>query len=166
MGRSLDGTLGIAVVLIGVVTGVQFACVGNDPDVATGTGDAGGPTADGALPPENLPPGCDGTKDPKDDACGVTDSVGVFVSAATGGDDTDGTKAKPLRTIGKAMEKARATGRRRIYVCEGTYVESLVLDSMADGLRFYGGFTCGDFVWTGAKAKIAPASSGYALRQK
>ncbi|MBX3196911.1 MAG: DUF1565 domain-containing protein [Labilithrix sp.] len=161
--------VGLSLLVLALVPAAG-ACVGDEPAAAVGgpaIGDGGplppGPLPDGGLPPEQLPPGCDGAKDPKDEPCLVSDQVGVFVSAVAGEDARDGTKAVPVRTIARAIERARATGKRRVYVCEGSYPEHVVLDDQSNGLQLYGGFDCASFTYGAAKPRVEPADPGYAL---
>lgn len=164
----------VGAVLFSMLVASSGACVGDEPGVvATGDGGLSGveggplpipPLPDGGLPPEQLPPGCDGAKDPKDEGCLITDQVGVFVSTTTGDDARDGTKPSPVRTIARGVERARATGKRRVYVCEGDYPEPIVLDALSDGIQLYGGLDCGAFTYTGARPRVEPPSEGFALR--
>jgi len=102
--------------------------------------------------------GCDLSREPKDAPACVVDLVGVFVSP-NGDDGAEGTKQSPVRTIGKAIEKAE--GRRlRIYICEGDYEEGIVLKS---AISLIGGFTCNDWQ-PGGPAKVHPKERGLALR--
>lgn len=65
------------------------------------------------------------------DACGATRFAGsgtdaLYVDAsATGG---DGTEVKPFATIVEALTALKATGKKKIYVAQGRYVERMVLD--------------------------------------
>lgn len=65
------------------------------------------------------------------DACGATRFAGSGADAlyvdtsATGG---DGTEAKPFTTIAEALTALEATGKKKIYVAKGRYVERMVLD--------------------------------------
>lgn len=52
-----------------------------------------------------------------------SDSSGYFVNAATGHDDSSGTKAAPFKTIRKAIETARPTGLD-VFVAQGSYAEA------------------------------------------
>ncbi|HEX7604515.1 MAG TPA: DUF1565 domain-containing protein, partial [Polyangiaceae bacterium] len=105
----------------------------------------------------DAPVGCDLTRDPKDSLACVADSVGMFVDATTGDDAAgDGSKAKPLKTIGKALEKVGS--RPRIYVCDGTYAEDVVLDATHDGVSLYGGWKCGDWTYSGAKPVVGKSA--------
>lgn len=114
-----------------------------------GDGAAGDANRDGSIDAEPPPTGCDTPTEPgKDPVDCLVDKFGVFVSP-TGDDGNDGTKAKPFKTI----EKALGAMRPRIVVCEGTYAE--VLDIQRDA-EIYGGVDC-TFSKEGGKAKIAPA---------
>lgn len=86
----------------------------------------------------SAPPPLEGTP-----ATSELDEVyGVFVvaNAAAGG---DGTRARPFATIGAGIESATTTGKR-VYVCEGTYRESLAI---VDGVSMVGGFDCSVATW-------------------
>ena len=102
----------------------------SNADVAVGeTSTDAKPDAD---PP---PPGCDTPNEPlKNPEKCLVDSFGVFVSP-TGDDGNPGTKAKPFKTLGKAI----AAGRSRVVACEGTYAESLELGR---DVEIYGALTC------------------------
>src|SRR5690348_15274685 len=61
----------------------------------------------------DAPPGCDLSKDPKDSPACVDSTVGVFVDS-TKSDTNDGSKAKPVATIGKALSLAKQKGLPRL----------------------------------------------------
>ena len=134
-----------------------------DPPNVGGGGDAGtGDAGDGgAVAPDSgidaaLPPGCDAAKLPADDACVIDEASGVFVSAQTGSVSGDGSRLKPLATIGAAIITATST-KKRVYVCEGSYAESVVL---ANGVAMFGGFDCTTWSWNAnGRAKIASPTS-------
>lgn len=165
--RSIAGVALLVLVLVPA----SGACVGDEPAAVggpTALGDGGPPLPpgmlpDGGLPPEQIPPGCDATKDPKDEPCLIADSLGVFVSATAGDDARDGTKASPVATITRGIERARAIGKRRVYVCEGSYPEHVVLDEQSNGLKLYGGLDCTSFTYSGGKPQVEPPAPGYAL---
>jgi hypothetical protein len=105
------------------------------------------------------PSGCDLTKGPKDSPACVDDAVGVFVDATGGADTNPGTRAAPKKTVGAAV--AAANGKPRVYVCQGTYGESVAIKTP---VSLYGGLSCGAFAYTGAKPTIQPsAGTDYAL---
>ena len=142
--------------LVGCPTFVDTELCANG---ACGNGD--GSVPDGTLPDATIPdakadrdpppPGCDTPNEPlKNPEKCLVDSFGVFVSAG-GSDTNDGTKAKPFKTMGKAL----GAGKDRIVVCEGTYAESLEIKG---DVEIYSGVTC-DFAKAGGKAKIAPEAS-------
>lgn len=72
----------------------------------------------------------------------ITEKYGVFVSPA-GRANGEGTRERPLASIGAAIEKAK-DGLKRVYVCEGTYAESLVL---VTGISVVGGLDCTTITW-------------------
>lgn len=111
---------------------------------------------------QNVPTDCNANADPKDSPACVDNSIGIFVSAS--GDDTHaGTKESPLRTIAAALTKADLQ-HNRIYLCTGTYAESVRLTGP---VSIYGGFSCADWSYAGTAGgiapKIAPTTPGYAL---
>ena len=67
-------------------------------------------------------------KSPHDDPCVIDDAYGVFVApVANGGSDAtgNGTRAAPYATLGKAL--AGLHGKSRVYVCDASYAERVVL---------------------------------------
>ena len=92
------------------------------------------------------PPGCDTPNEPlKNPEKCLVDAFGAFVSP-TGDDGADGSKARPFKTIGKALSRPKS----RIVVCEGTYPETL--DIQRD-VEVYGGIAC-SFTAAGKPASI------------
>ena len=142
--------------LLGVAGLVEFAGCNASFDIcegsACGSSDGGGD--DGQV----LPQGCDPSKDPKDSIACVDDSIGIFVSAS-GSDSNAGTKSSPLKTIGAAVGKLTSQ-HNRVYVCDGTYAETVKLTGPAN---IFGGFACADWSYAGTLPKVGPATSGYAL---
>ena len=92
-----------------------------------GAGGGGGGTPAGCVPSEATGP--------------VADGCGIFVSP-DGADGNPGTKAKPLATIGAAVEKAK-DGGKRVYACAKTFTEAATL---ASDVTIYGGLDC-DKAW-------------------
>jgi len=93
--------------------------------------------SDGSVPIV-APLGCDLTKSPKDSTACVDDSVGVFVSPS-GDDGATGKKLAPVKSISKGIERAASRGLPRVYVCEGTYAESV---EIAKAASLFGGLAC------------------------
>ena len=87
---------------------------------------------EGEDPPDGADSNCDG----------VDGEVGnaVFVSKA-GNDENEGTITAPLVTITAGIARAKAEGKRDVYVATGVYSEAVTLVS---GTMVYGGFS-GDF---------------------
>jgi hypothetical protein len=107
---------------------------------------------------------CDPTSDPKDDPCVLDDALGVFVSASAP-DGGSGGKADPLKTITEGIAKAVSLDKSRVYVCEGSYKEQVVLDSQHDGVSIYGGLVClQGWSWSGGQTQVTAPTSLYALR--
>src|SRR5258708_4004684 len=88
--------------LAGCSSDAVSPCPLNCPDAAdeadTGMPDAGGDVV--------VPSNCDLAKDPAFSPACIDDGIGVFVDASSGDDMNAGTKAKPFKTIGKAVQSA------------------------------------------------------------
>ena len=127
------------------------------PGGEAGGGDGGG---EGGVV---IPTTCDLTKSAKDSPDCVDDGVGIFASPA--GDDTaPGTKLKPVRSITKAVELATAATKPRVYLCAGTYNDSVEVKTP---ISIFGGFTCtppGDWKNTGAGVTWNATKPDFALR--
>jgi hypothetical protein len=120
---------------------------GTDPAAST----------DGGLP-EGAPPASVGTPMPNE----LTNEFGVFVTAtaAAGG---DGTKEHPLATISAGIERVKDL-KLRVYVCAGTYAESLTL---VNAVSVIGSLACDGGVWTtGGGRSIVNAPTSPAMRAK
>ncbi|MDC0685766.1 hypothetical protein [Sorangium atrum] len=116
---------------------------------ATGCGTAPGVNDPGVTP-------CEGTscedEPPPESVCVehvaadiLDDGCGVFLAGNVGGGDdrNPGTKAKPVYTVARAIELARA-GRGRVFLCnEGFIVEEIRVPS---GVDLLGGFHCRKWV--------------------
>lgn len=130
------------------------------PDASVTDADDGGNSQgddrDGGI--VGPPVGCDLTTEPKGSPKCVVNEYGVFVDGKNGDDSNPGTRESPFRTIGRAL--SQLGNKNRIYVCDGTYAESV---KFMNAVSLYGGFSCGTWTYTGEKAKVAPASAGYAL---
>jgi hypothetical protein len=136
--------------------------------VALGGLHCGGNDAPGSpvQPPDIPGGGCDASKPLDQGGCDVSDGAGIFV-APTGADTNPGTKAAPLKTVQAGIDKAKADpARRNVYVCTGTYPESIALDGAADGVAIHGGFGCGDWVYAATTVTLAPTKPGYVVRVK
>ena len=126
---------------------------GTDVSAPDGTSDTSTDATTDRDPP---PPGCDTPTEPlKNPEKCLVDSFGVFVSPS-GDDGNAGTKEKPLKTIGKALQ----SGRDRVVVCEGEYAGSL---DVTRAVEIYGGVSC-DFKKAGAKPKVAASKPGYGIK--
>jgi hypothetical protein len=139
-----------------------IACGGDGSTTTTSScdGDASTPSEAGVpLNEAGQPLSCDSSKDPKDSAGCVDDALGVFVDGSGGDDANPGTKAKPLKTIGKAVASAEAAKKSRVFVCEGLYGENLTIKT---ALGLYGGWKCGSWTYNGTKPMVDP-TRGVAL---
>ena len=133
-----------------------------DPDAAPapipGGGDGGtdsGSQLDAAPDVPPLPPTCDGSKLPSEDACVIAEASGVFVSALAA-PNGDGTRAKPLGTLAAGIAAGKAL-KKRVYVCAGSYPEAVTL---ADGVSMFGGFDCSTWAWAPAgRVKVTAPTS-------
>ena len=106
---------------------------------------------------------CDGTKPPHDDPCVIDERFGVFVSPV-GADGNPGTRARPLYTLGQAMDAARASGKERVYACGGTFAEQLKVGASRDGVAMYGGLDCTSWTYGSQNlVKVVPMQPGYVL---
>jgi hypothetical protein len=110
-----------------------------------------------------VPAGCDLAAEVAASPACLDESVGVFVDAARGKDDNVGSRAAPLKSITTALTKL--AGRPRVYVCEGTYPEAVLLSgsNSASLTGLFGGFRCEGWQPGGAPSVVAPAAPGYAL---
>ncbi|KYF94673.1 hypothetical protein BE18_07305 [Sorangium cellulosum] len=113
---------------------------------ATGCGTAPGINGAGGAP-------CDGLscqdEPPPESVCiehvaahTLDDGCGVFVAGALGGGDdrNPGTKAKPVFTVHRAVELARA-GRGRVFICnDGFEVKTHI--TLPSGVDLLGGYDC------------------------
>ncbi len=149
-----------AVVAVGAVVGGcgSFGAAdvpGSDGGDAGVDADVRDAREDGAI----VPDGCDPKAEPREAPKCVVSGYGIFVSP-TGNDDATGKREAPVKSVGKAIELAVAQRLSRVYVCAGTYAESVKLTS---AVSLYGGFSCKDWSYTAQKAAIAPAAVGYAL---
>jgi hypothetical protein len=124
---------------------------------------------------------CTGT--PMESPCSISEAFGIFVAPlADGGNDTtgNGSRKQPYATLGTAIPKAIAAGKR-VYACGGTYAESVLIGKSVDGVEIYGGLECpvagdggvadagkgdsstGPWSYNGVAAAVAPTSTGLAL---
>jgi hypothetical protein len=96
---------------------------------ATG-GSGGGTAGQGGAEPGSCVPSENG------EGVGVPASCGLFVAADGSG---DGSQQSPFGTVGEGLAAAAEAGDR-VYVCEGAYVQSVVVPH---GVKVYGGLDCG-----------------------
>ena len=157
MSAGAASTLGaIAAVACGTSSGAPGPA-GADAEVDASNADTGINIVEGGQ--VDAPPGCDTAKDPKDSLPCVVDGFGVFVDGTSGADTNPGTKEKPFKTIGAAI--AGVGAKPRVYICAGSYPETLVVDS-GHSVSLFGGFDCSTWVASNAKVTVAPPS-GIAL---
>ena len=142
------------------VTSLTLLCV---CAAFAGTACAGGgssPNSDNPSP-GSTPPGGDPTKLPPvggtPDASELTNALGVFVSPG-GAAGNDGSLERPLNSIQAGIDLAKRV-RKRVYVCTGTFRESIVL---ADSISIIGALDCGTAAYWrlgGAPTRIEAPSS-------
>ena len=112
-------------------------------DVVDGGGDS-------AIP---VDPCVDTPTDPK---C-LNEGSALFVSAKADAAGADGSRLHPFKTIGAGLSAVNGA-RKRIYVCEGDYLEKV---SVQATVSILGGLAC-EWMGKGANPRIAPAK-GVAL---
>ena len=127
-----------------------------DSQTCATAGPDGAPGGDSGV----LPVACRSL--PSSDGSVIRDECGVFVSPE-GNDEWSGSRATPLRSIALAMSRAKAR-QTRVYVCGGTYNESLVVDGALDGVQLLGGIDCGSGTYDATLKPLVKPSSGVALR--
>lgn len=101
----------------------------------------GGPSPSGEVVGHAALPACDAGS-ARDVSGIVRDECGLFV--APGGTGT-GARAAPLGAIGDAVAAARVQKKSAVFVCAGTYNESLTLAG-SEPIRIFGGLACD--TWT------------------
>ena len=87
---------------------------------------------------------------PTDAKC-LDESTALFVSTTADAAAADGSRARPFKTIMAGLAAVTAT-RKRIYVCEGDYLEKVVVQT---NVSMLGGLRC-DWTGKGANPRIAP----------
>lgn len=133
--------------LIGVVASSLVACG------VFGSDEAPSKEPETALPPPSTPD--DNAKPPE--AVGGQPPVGIYVSSSQGADDGTGSSVRPLKTLAKAFEVAKAKGLR-VVACAEEYAENV---TVIDGVSAYGYYDCKKTPWErGAPRAVvrAPAS--------
>jgi len=104
----------------------------------TGLGGGAGSTGTGGASAD-AGPSCDPQEAPGD---------GVFVSTASGDDSAGaGTRELPLRTIVKALAVAGASGKKTVFLDQGTYTESVSITDANAGVTLRGGFKASGTSW-------------------
>ncbi len=149
-------------VVLGLMVGCSAAAGEEEPGAAK-PAQSPAPNVDASDAPDASATAEGGTKKPgpppltgKPTDEQLTEKYGVFVSTK-GSADGSGTREKPLSSIRDAIARAKEDSRR-VYVCEGTYLESLILES---GISVVGGFDCTSFTWrlgSGKSRLEAPTS--------
>lgn len=135
-------------ITIGTAAVLLVACIRDEPvlveaerDGDIDAGDADGSTyGDGATDASNPRPPVPAAP------CEIElcDDQGVFVSESTGNDENLGGRSGPFRTL----RAAAAAGKPYIYVCEGTYDDSLLIDSSeiplfaSSEVHIFGSYDC------------------------
>lgn len=147
----------VVVVPITVLIVAAVACGSSDVNKSSEAADASvGADSEGGVKP---PDGCDATKEPKDSPKCVSSDFGIFVSpnGTAGG---TGKMDSPVNTIAAGLAKTGAI--RRLYICDGTYPEHVVLKS---AVSLYGGFKCDTWAHDDAIKPVVgkTTESGYGL---
>lgn len=125
--------------VFGILSLATLACGSSSYDAGDDSPGPSGTVAPGGgnvAPDAAVPPGCDVTKAPSQDACVVNETLGVFVAPPQADADAiaDGTRAHPFRTMQAGIDAAKAAGKR-VYASVGTYPEQITL---ADGVSMFG----------------------------
>jgi hypothetical protein len=109
-------------------------------------------------------PACDSSKSPSEETCLVSDKAAVFVSPA-GSDKNDGTTAKPLKTLARALGVAHDAGKI-VLACStaGAFSEDVTVSASLDGARLYGGFDCETWQYDASKKTEVTSPHTTALR--
>lgn len=157
-GRSLAAGAGaVAVVTLGLASCFNYLddCwrLGTCPP---GVGGAGGSGGDGGVNTACVP-SVNGEP--------VAESCGVFVSSSQGDDANDGSQAKPVRTLAKALELA-GSGDKAVYACGEVFDEVVTIET---GAVLYGGLDCSNgWQYGGASSKtsIVPGADGIPVTLK
>ena len=119
------------------------ACgVGTDCDLARCAGPAGGTDGGDAAQIDATAPGCDPTKEQKEQEACLNDDYAVSV-ALTGKNDAPGTNSAPVNSVARAFELAKGA-RQKVFVCEETYDERVAMKS---AVSVYGGVSCSAGAW-------------------
>ena len=147
---------GAAALVAGVAACPQFA-----PDDVCGypgfCGDSSSPGDGGKDAGPDGPVTCPSGHEPKDDPSCVSDALGIFVTP-TGNDSNPGTKESPVATVTKALALAKSGGEGFVFVCEGSYTESV---DVAQTISIFGGFQCSDWSYSGTQPKFTGAKPDY-----
>ena len=96
---------------------------------------------------------------PQAASCLADEGAALFVSVAGSDVLGNGTRDRPLKTIAKALSSVTAD-RRRIYVCEGIYPESVALAPGHAAVVLAGGVDCS---WKATGARPVIGAGGLAL---
>ena len=146
---------------------------GGSADAESGDGAADGASSDATS---DAGPACDSTAKPKDDACVLDGSYGLFVAAtmggiapveagADGGDagpapTPDGSPSRPFPSITLALQHLGS--KSRIYICDGGYEEQVTITTP---VSLFGGLACAGAAWRwdGGITEVGSPSPNYAL---
>lgn len=147
----------LGVGLLGLCGCGIFGSDASEPAPVAATPDRPVVTEDGGLP-EGAPPPAVGTPAINE----LTNEFGVFVSA-TAAASGDGTIDHPFATISAGIERVKDL-KLRVYVCAGTYKESLTL---VNAVSVIGALSCDGGVWkTGGARVVLQAPTSPAIRAK
>lgn len=135
-------------VALGCAVPLAVAC-GSTPEApitaqpaatTTGTGPSPVPTVDSGNPDGGTITPVPPPEKTKEDE--LTETFGVFV-AVTGTPDGAGTRAAPVSTITEGIKLAKQA-KKRVFVCAGTYTETLTLE---DGVSILANLDCSAPKW-------------------
>ncbi len=111
---------------------------------AAGMGGTGEPE-----PPPPPPP-------PEHRGCSIDDECAVFVKAGTNG---EGTRASPVGRMTDGVALAAEQGKTHVFVCEGTYFETLTVQTGPEPVIVVGGLDCESWDLGGPSDVIADANT-------
>lgn len=147
----------LGVGLLGLVGCGIFGSDASPPEPAAPAAAPPASMDDGGLP-EGAPPPAVGTPANNE----LTNEFGVFVTAAASAGG-DGTKEHPFATISAGIERVKDL-KLRVYVCAGTYKESLTL---VNAVSVISALSCDGGVWkTGGTRAVLEAPTSPAIRAK
>jgi hypothetical protein len=101
-------------------------------------------------------------ENPTEPKC-MEEASALFVAGAKGNNaDAAGTRDKPFKTIGAALNKITAE-KKRIYACEGNYPEDIALNATHTSVSIFGGINCEWVAAPGVKPVIGATANPWVI---